>query len=304
MQQKPVPTPEQEANIAALMADLEASISTFDEKMHEIAEVEKPASIKSARDLSAFPQLDPEAVRVIAATPSEEVDASAAQAPSGAGGLLAQLAQAATQCTSALEKAEESDLAIRQRIDGGLRKIFDYLHQISQHLNVLKPKLASPYSLGRDMIYELVQWQEGTVDYRSDSKSERSLLTSVVLRAQSQASKPLRITCPDEKAEIFRAELGMLNIKIEDEQPGALAQQTVFTLSATLPLQLHFSAATQSDAIVMRARNLAGLGLNAFMFQPDAVEQKLLDELGLYLLGQSRRLPAAMKPIPFKPAST
>lgn len=292
-----------EKQMRDLIADLEASIDQFDAKLQAFDPTPPPAPaiLHTDRNLE-FPSIDPDVVRVVQSAPDSGTHKATDQTTvKPATDLLTQLASAANHKTAALEKAAVSDLGLRIQLDGCLRRIFDYLHQFSQHVNVLKPDLPAQYALTRDLVFRDVTWHDSSIDFRTEMHGGQALFHTVVLRARLLASAPLHLACPAKKLDAFKNDLAFLNIVIADEGRATETRPVPLVLSPEIPTQLHFIADLKAHAVVLRARNLGGLGLNAFQIAPAALDQAVLDELGLCLLGRGKQWPAAMKSIPFKP---
>ena len=294
------PSANPEKQMRDLIADLESSIDQFDAKLQALdpSPPPPPPSLLQTGSGLEYPAIDPDVVRVVQASPTTGGTKPVAPPPTD---LLTQLASAANQKAAALEKAAVSDLGLRRQLDVGLRRIFDYLHQFSQHVDVLKPEMPAQYSLSRDLVFRDVAWQDSAADFRTEMHGGQALFHTVVLRARLRASAPLRLVCPAKKLDAFKNDLAFLNIVIAEEARPSDTRPVPLVLAPDIPAQLHFVADLKAAGIVLRARNLGGLGLNAFYIVPAAINQNLLDELGLCLLGRNKQWPAAMKAIPFKP---
>lgn len=299
------PGSETDKHLADLLADLEESIGQFDAKLKNAdlsTSGNEPVFSLATRDLE-FPAIDPDAVRILQ-TPQIAGDQRQTPLDPPRDSLLAQLANAAHVKSAAQEKAAHRDLAIHQRLDHALRQIFEYLHQFSQHLNVLCPAIPLQFSLSRELTYRNVVWQQSQTDYRTEMRAAHALFHTVVLRARLRASSALHFSCASKKLDALKNDLAFLNLLIEQESLPDPNQQVALVLSPEIPVQLHFSADFKTKGIVLRARNLGGIGLTAYFIAPEAIDQHLLDQLGMRILGQTQNLPATLKTIPFKPLST
>ncbi len=297
--------------IKALMEDLDSSMANFDERLkaHKegIQEIATTSGIGRAGDLS-FPTIDLEA-QGGCLPPMDVLDpapASASFAPPTAPGapamdLLAELARAAEAHEQTRIIESRSQQEAEQRLNQILRTIFDYLHQFTQHLNIIKPSIPLSYVLDYRHRFGALQWSEGFVDYRTRNTSEIVLMESVSVRLR-YATSALEITRPADRVHALRHELYLLNLTISDEANVDVADSgsgVRFTLAGSIPVQLNFRSDPSSGKIVVRARNVGALGLSAYLIEPDRLSRASLDAVGLNLLGRASRLPDEFIPIAF-----
>lgn len=298
--------------VKALLDDLDSSITSFDERLRAF-EAETPVvmpAIRRTTDLP-FPCIDLEAEHPSsnqAGRPAQTRPPDDAPAPAEMKGaslpahdLLAELARSAE--AHAQDRIVDSRLQqqVEQRFDRVLRTIFDYLHEFTRHVNVLKPTIPLAYALDFRHRFGTLQWADGFVDFRTRSKSEVALIETVSLRLR-YATPILEITQPVEKVHALRHELHLLNLTIADEKNVGIPGQgsgVRFTLAGSIPVQLNFRSDVARGKIVVRGRNIGALGLCAYLIDPDRLTRTSLDAIGLNLLGRSTRLPGEFAPIAF-----
>ncbi|MBI4742578.1 MAG: hypothetical protein HY777_13740 [Betaproteobacteria bacterium] len=291
--------------VKALMDDIDSSIASIDERLRAYeADPPSPAGGRHASNLP-FPTIDLAAQRTlsephktVARPPPEMTEAPSVRPPQD---LLAELARCAEEHAQDSIVQSRSQQETEQRLDRVLRTVFDYLHQFTRHVNVIRPAIPLNYALDLRNRFGALQWHEGTVDYRTRSKSEAALIETVSVRVR-YATEALEILQPAEKAKAMRDELHLLNLTIGDETNVVLPGRGCgvrFTLAGSIPVQLNFRSDLASGKIVVRGRNVSTLGLSAYLIDPDKLSRASLDAVGLNLLGRSGRLPGEFAPVAF-----
>lgn len=292
--------------LQALIDDLEQSIASFDERFSTIP-VEDAAPPTTAPTLPKkhFPEIDPDAHR------NFDSDKVAAPAPVPAEApltpLLNELAASAEREAEHVHVERERRRQAAQRIDRALRLASDYLDQLTQHLNLLKPELPLVFAVDRLHQFSGIHWQDSSTRHETDSHSERSQVVKLMLRVRLTC-QPLALLVPDGAMRRTENELYLMNLAWHDtgivDLPGRGIGHRL-EVDGSIPVQLVFAADVDQDRIVLRCRNLLGLGLSAYSVAPDAIDSAAMDTLGRCLLGRSKRLPDAFTPIAFNtPDST
>lgn len=301
--------PVDEARVKALLDDLDHAIAGFDERLQAFQAEPQDSTAPADSRGSGFPEIDPNAVRQRTVEPTGKSATSAigsgSQSSSAMGSensdLLAELAQAATLQQQSQQSANFSQLEAQKRFDRALRLIFDYLHQLTQHVNVLQPKIPQIYSLDFHHRFEGLRWLAGSVDYRTASQSEQALIESVTLRVQ-YSTQPLIVTQAAAGADALRKDLQLLNLKVLDESRFEVGQKTAgirFSIDGVVPLQLNFSSDLKNGLLVLRCRNLCGLGLAAYVITPEAITRRALDGVGRCLIGKAKQMPPEFNAVAF-----
>ncbi len=288
--------------VQALMDDLENSIASFDDRFCLLtAETPPPAPRSDTQAPCPVPDPLPapavkEAAVLVPAQPAS---------PAPAGDLLGQLAQAAAAQTQTQTDESYSQRLLARRLNDALRRSYDYFHQFTQHLNVLKPAVSLNYALDARHRFADPHWSEGVANYRTNGRSEEVLLESVVLRLRFSAAA-VEVMIAEEKITAFRNELQILNLEISEEtNVGRTGKAgTRFKLAGSIPVQLNFRADMLAEHIAVRARNIGGLGLSAYALDPDAMTHTTFDAIGLCLLGRATHMPESLKPVTFRMKET
>jgi hypothetical protein len=293
--------------VKALMDDLDSSIASFDERLRAY-EADAPIipGLRRSTELQ-FPSIALDAQRgsrqrpTAASIPAEgERKDVVAHVP--AMDLLSELAHSAEEHAQDKIVASRAQQEVEQRFDRVLRTIFDYLHQFTQHVNVIKPAIPLTYVLDPQHRFGALQWSEGFVDYRTRSKSEVALIETVSVRLRYSTSA-LEVNRTAERASALRDELHLLNLTITDETKidlRGLGSGIRFVVAGSIPVQVNFRSDMETRRIVVRGRNIGALGLSAYVIELEQLSRTALDGLGLNLLGRSTRLSGEFVPVAFR----
>lgn len=293
----------------ALLDDLEQSIADFDQRLSDFRADPTATGLRPSQ--SAFPAIDAEAKWVPAPTAAKPeaadtaVNAAAAppQPEAPPVDLLAELAEAAASQSANAEDERRQAEVVTAGLHAGLKNIFDYLIQLVRHANVAKPALPRPFRLDARNSFGNLAWLEGSVDYRSTNRFDRSYYSRVLFSTRYGSPAPLTAVAPSSYAESLRRELQHLNLKVETEAPTMLPEGgpgVQFTLPNAIPMQISFDADFEANRILLRCRNLEGFGLAAFSLKPGDINRALLDGIGLCLLGRAQGMPTSLQRVPFR----
>jgi hypothetical protein len=284
------------------MADLDVSIATFDERLSDIGSDGDPPSYARLTGTGDFPAIDPDARREVAAiTPPTNGRDTLLPSPPQQTPLLRELAASAEASAQRVRTEAKKRRNTAFEIGGSLQRANDYLLQFVAHCNDLLPPAPIGYAVDLDHPFADVRWHEGSVRTATRSQSERSLIEKLTLRIR-YASAALSFVAADAALKRIENELYLASIDWQDAGTADIAGRIGcrrIDVAGSIPAQLVFTADVAGERILLRCRNLNALGLSAFAFPPTALDPAALDELGRCLLGQSRRLPATFRPIPF-----
>lgn len=290
-----------------LMADLETSIANFDERFSKFPDEAAAAVATSVRQAeTAFPEIDVNARRDIRTTSAATAPAGPAT-PAGGTSLLAELADAAGKCSDHVQAETERRQRAAARIDSALRLAGAYLQQLTTHLNTLQPETPLSFALDSQTRLSQVKWQDSTTRSESDSRSERACLRKLTLRVRYTCT-PLALRVASEALPRFEREMRLINLNVRDaglvDIPGQGPGHRI-EIEGSIPLQIALVADIDQARILMRCRNLLGLGLSAYVLAPETIDEAAMDVLGRCLLGRSTQLPPGFVPIAFNtPDST
>lgn len=296
----------EDKSLQSLMADLESSIATFDERFSMLPE-DPPVVAKggSEKHVGGFPSIDLDARREISVQASAAVEVPEAKPATTS--LLAQLAEAAAKRTDHVQVETERRQRVAAGLDAALRLASNYLQQLTTHLNALQPETPHHFALTPQSRFSDIRWRDSSTRTESDSTSEKSFLRKLTLRVHYVA-QPLLLHVAGKSLQHLEKDMHLMNLKVQDDGlvdvPG-LGPAHRLQVEGNIPLQLAFTADIGQERLILRCRNLLGLGLSAYAVAPSAITETALDTLGRCLLGSSRRLPDGFVPIAFNtPDST
>lgn len=251
-----------------------------------IAEPETPALV--------FPEIIEVGIfRTIADQPVRQdtpPPAPTAKAPVVAGSsLLDSLkAQAVAQQVS-VDAARAEQGEIGRQIDAALKKLFFYLHDLVQQLDVLHPVSGRRYPLIEDQIMEGLAWQEGFADYRALPQSRGGWVESVSFSyqlAREQACYVRRQAFGIERFRNILHDYGLLFYCKEVRNATREVQHADFEIPAKVSVTTRFRADFANQQIVLETRNLERFGILRYLLRPAAVDDALCDEFTRLVLGQ------------------
>lgn len=294
-----------ETKLQSLMADIEASVASFDERFSGMVDAVDQPLRPGAQAESSYPTIDPNAQRD--AVPSPAAPPPAERPESEHTPLLDELARAAVRQSEHTQAEAERRRQSAFAIGHALRLASDYLHQLTLHLNVLLPETPLHYAIDRQHPFANLRWQDSSTRIETRSQSERSLIERLTLRVR-YVCDPVSVVVPEAAMPRIEREMYLMNLAWRDagiaDIPGRRLGH-VIEVDGSIPLQLAFTADVDQQRIILRCRNFLGLGLSAYAVKPATIDAGALDMLGRCLLGRSKRLPDGFSPIAFNtPDST
>lgn len=284
-------------DIAAIEAALLADIESFD-----LDAAERRARGERATDNTAglagdpglvFPKIAPvaEPQAAVKAPPpvhtGEPVAAPAAGSP-----LLKQLRQQAEVRQRATQTAMSERTTVNDAIDQSLKRLFFFLHELVQHLNILKPEVPRPYTLIDQKVMGLTTWHEGFADYRTQAQSAGALVESVSCSYRLTGPDSLSIERDGPSVERFRGLLFDYGLQFtckEFKNERLYIERAEFLIRTEISVSARWRADFANGTIVLEARNLERLGSISYTLHPQFVDQSLFDEFGRLVLGQPNR---------------
>ena len=280
-----------------LLQDIEA-FSRGDLPLGAVEAAASPAA--PAKAGSGFPSLDPNGVVNRSPTQADKPVSAAPQAASvgtaapAAGGLLEKLrreAQAKQMSESQIFSLQEQR---KRHISETLQAAFQYLRDLCEQLNIVKPDYPLAYSLINVVNFDQLAWQEGRADYRTvASAGEDKLFEQVTVRCRLGApGRELSVERENPAHEVFRNALFENNIVFKEDgvrnERGHVAR-TLFTFSREVKAGLIFVADYKVGDIRLQLRNLQRFGMAEYRLPPEALTHEALEELGRLLLGEPSR---------------
>ena len=206
----------------------------------------------------------------------------------GGSALLGELRAKALERQQQLHQELAARTAASEAIDRGLRKVFGYLHELVQQLNIIRPTVPRAYYLLDDAMFAELAWQEGFADFRSQSQSAGAMLEVVTFSYQLASPRKLSISREGPAIERFRQALFDYGLRFQCNEIRNQRRHLLrgdFEINAELSVNVRWRADYGRGLVVVETRNLERLGSFTYTIAPETIGQDLLDEFGRLVLG-------------------
>lgn len=277
---------------AKLLQDIEAfARSEPDVKAIEAAAKAKPAGFSTAT-VAAAPA-KPVAQVTAAPAPAPQPAAPTAQ-PAAPGGLLERLKREA-QAKQMTESQRFSVQGQQKRfISETLQSTFQYLRELCEQINILKPPYPLSYNLLGLVNLDGLSWQEGRADFRlvAEAKEER-LLDQVTLRFRLASGQQLRVERENPAHQAFRTALIEANIAYKEEEfrnQKSHIERAVYTFPCEVKAGLVFAADYTAGDIRLLVRNIRRFGAAEYRLPFEALNQTAFEEIAHLVLGEESNI--------------
>ena len=261
-----------------------------------------PAATPPAPAAPTRPPVHPAALAPApAATPAPAPVSAAAPAatpppppPAASSSLLANLKKQAL----AKQMSETQTNAVQKeqmlRIHSALGMTYQYLNDLVQQLNILKPPYAKTYSFFGVAEFDEMTWQEGRADFRmQEGATDDRYYNQVTLRYRLAAQKQFRVTRENPALEKLHKALFDNNIVFTTEEvrnERNQVEKATFTFPAEVKAGLLLAANYETGGILLRTRNIERFGIMEYQLTPESISQDALDQLAQMILGESNRI--------------
>lgn len=288
-------------DIAELEASLLADIDTFDLDAAE-RRARREYLANSGAGMTdptlVFPEIAPTEAPAKPIDPMlreakpEAPPAKQVTSPKVTSGLLDQLRQRAEVRQREIHSALAERTSVNEAIDQSLKHLFFYLHEFVQQLNILKPEVPRDYPLIEQLELNQLAWQEGFADYRTQTQSAGALVELVSFSYHLSGANALHIERDGPSVERFRAMLFNFGLPFtykEFKNERQYVERAEFEIRSELSVSARWRADFSKGSITLETRNLERLGSAIYTILPQFVDQALLDDFGLLVLGQPNR---------------
>jgi len=184
------------------------------------------------------------------------------------------------------EMAERS--ASNNALEHALKKLFFFLHDLVQQLNIVKPAVEREYAVAGDVMFSGLVWQEGFADYRTQSQSAGAMVELVTLSYQLVSPVSFSIKREDAGVERLRTALFDYGLQFtckEFKNERSYVERAEFEISGQVGVSARWKADFDNACLLLESRNLERLGSAVSTLRPEAIDHALLDEFGRLLLG-------------------
>ena len=259
-----------------------------------VPEYDDQTEIKLKLDLA-----DDEATVVLSPHAASSGEPEPKQEDQPLSGLLAGLAHEAQQKQVVQHSAEAEKHGEAQRIHAALEGIVKFFNAFNKHVNNVQPQINRIYSLDARVVYKNLKWQNARLDLRKRGLSDTALYDYVTFFVNLHSPDPIVLQRPWSQLESTKSELKHLMLETLDDlhEVGKNIRQEWLELNMVpdVKVQIKFQGNYEQGFIAVAARNIENFGATSFRLKPEDVTQQMLDELGLFLLGRSNKLPAALQ---------
>jgi hypothetical protein len=166
-------------------------------------------------------------------------------------------------------------------------------------VNSVEPAIDRSYRLDARTVYSQLKWQGAAVDYRKQSLADGAHLAYVAFSVNLRAPEPVLLKRPWSQFEALQRELQHLRLRVledlEEIYKKPKQEWLEAHLDAALPVLINFQGNYETGRVEVSTRNLEDFGALALTLAPEEITPALLDELGLFLIGRSARLPALLR---------
>ena len=278
-----------EPNLAAIDAAAKAKPAVFSAASGTVAPKAPGSDIQAAVPV---PSVTATAPAPQAAAPRPAAPPTQAAPPGGS--LLERLkreAQAKQMTESQIFSVQGQQ---KRFISEAMQSAFQYLRELCEQINILKPPYPLNYNLLGIVNLEGLSWQEGRADFRLvPDASEDRLLDQVTLRFKLGSGQQLRVERENPAHETFRNALIEANIAYKEEefrnQKGHV-ERAAYTFPAEVKAGLVFAADYKAGDIRLLLRNIRRFGAAEYRLPPQTLDHAALEELGRLILGEDSRV--------------
>lgn len=228
----------------------------------------------------------------------QEPQKKPAEAPEKSG-LLARLAREAKENLDSRQSHDQNKQARALRVHNALDEIFKFLMPFIKHVNNIDHKINRTFRLDARTVFADLEWQGATVDCRKLGLAEDTHIAYVAFNINLNAPAPVLIKRPWSQFDALKKELQHLRLNVLDDLEDLYKKPKQEWLQArldpALQVQIIFKGNYEQGKIDIATRNIEELGPAAFKLEPEDISTDFLDELGLFLIGRSDKLPAFLQ---------
>jgi hypothetical protein len=194
----------------------------------------------------------------------------------------------------------DDDVEGYEAIDKRLRTTFRWLEQAVTYLNGLKPLIDHRFDLGYGYAFDSPRFAHGSVGQHERRIAGFPVLEEITFYYEISASKPLSIDVPpgwvsfaEKVLDAFGLQYGRRRV---EESDGSL-RKCIFSVPPVIPARVSFCADYRTGSVTVTLINVDRLERIALAFQSTAIDESVLDDLVLLILGRDsaflRRAPLA-----------
>ena len=188
-----------------------------------------------------------------------------------------------------------------QRLHEMLGEISNFFNSLAQHIKNVEPTINRSYNFGRRTTYANLTCRSAFADSRRRDLSDSALLDYVVFSIRLCAPAPVLVMRPRDMLEALKEKLDKLKLRVLDDLEllgkGPQQEWVQVRLAPDFPVQLQFKGNYDENCIDVQTLNIETFGFVAFKLKLEDVTPRLMDDIGLFLLGRTDKLPEALRRI-------
>jgi len=217
--------------------------------------------------------------------------------PPAAGSRLARLKELAQAKLSDQEKTDLQE-ENNERVDAALKRAFQYLKELAEQLNVVKPAFKG-YTIVGVSEFTGLAWVNGRADFRTrDISPTKRLYERVMLSFRLSANKQIRVAHISPASDKLRQVLKENKIEFTAEETrndrGAL-ERTTFAITCEVTAGVLLEGNFDSGRIQLRLNNVARFGILDYQLLPEAITEEALEDFTGFLLGENHDIGLLIK---------
>lgn len=186
----------------------------------------------------------------------------------------------------------ERQRILNKRFSDALMSAYRYFTELAEQLNSLKPVYSKPYPLLRVAELTDLVWQDTARTNCFTRKPEteyNKIFDKVTLEYSYANRKEVQVVCEYHVHEMTKRMLEEEGIPFRmtrEKNDRGLLDKAVFFIPSEVKAKLVFSCNDESGKLLLSARNVERFGIVEFEFDIETLNQALLDQLTLMILGE------------------
>lgn len=200
------------------------------------------------------------------------------------------LSKKLTEEQLAKDKLERQRI-LNKRFSDALMSAYRYFTELTEQLNSLKPVYAKPYPLLRVAELTDLVWQDARTNCftRKPETEHKKIFDKVILEYSYANRKEVQVVREFHVHEMTKRMLEEEGIPFRmtrEKNDRGLLDKVIFFIPSEVKAKLVFSCNDDSGKLQLSARNVERFGVVEFEFDIEMLNQALLDQLTLMILGE------------------
>ena len=206
-------------------------------------------------------------------------------------GLLDDLRRQASAINNEQEDAQAIYAARVKSLDNALAQVYNYLADLANNLNVVKPQTNKSLEFSPNLIFTDLKVSECFIDSRKARKLERDVFNDIVFAFNYQGPHTF-VVKKELPLEIERLtdQLKQLGIKYERDDiknERRLLSHSNFKLFSDIRAGVKVIADYEHGEILFKLKNIERLGVVDYLFATDNINDSKLEDFAHLILGET-----------------